>query len=360
MAKRATEITTRFKTKSPLLENTYLDYQREWANLTWQGLEFETVCLAIRATEKNATFIKRVYAIKHMASERLIKNYHEVKSMLDDSRSGRVVSRERFKQLQSERNMLIELASAGLEEFRGDWKPRTRRRSKRKVLSKLPAGWREMMVANANPDHRLAIAVLMVTGCRPVELFRGVELERNAQGIRVTIPGAKVKENISRELSPKFVKNVDLDGRNLPVRTEFSTGQPFRRWYLPKIDLTDTIDVLMGKEDKLTVKIKNANSLTTYLRMLGKRLWPHLKEPVTAYVARHAAASDFKSSGSESGNLLLVSEGLGHSSARTASTYGSAPQGGGGMVAPEKIEISRPIRHERVPYRMKIGSHMRI
>jgi hypothetical protein len=65
------------------------------------------------------------------------------------------------------------------------------RHSKRQDLRGLPDDWRERLVARM-PNYRLAALTNAVTGCRPDELVKGVQLAINGRMLVATIQGAKV------------------------------------------------------------------------------------------------------------------------------------------------------------------------
>ncbi len=197
------------------------------------------------------------------------------------------------------------------------------RRSKRKTGPGLPDDWREQLAARL-PNWRQAYLVAAVTGCRPAELAKGVELLVREGQLLASIIGAKVGEH---------------------------AGQPLRsmRWTLPNASplVEQLAEAVLANAGALTVSLGNRNTnparaFSDAIREAAKRAWPGRKLSITAYSLRHAAASDLKSSGLGG---TAVSQALGHASLSTKSTYGRAPRTQKGVsVAPGQVEGSRPVR----------------
>ena len=74
----------------------------------------------------------------------------------------------------------------------GTEKPRSR--SKRRVLSYLQhiPDWRERLFQHVPDKNKAAAALCAVSGCRPAEVVRGVELVREGDGLLLRIQGAKL------------------------------------------------------------------------------------------------------------------------------------------------------------------------
>lgn len=197
------------------------------------------------------------------------------------------------------------------------------RRTKRKTGPGLPDDWREQLAARL-PNWRQAYLVAAVTGCRPAELAKGVELRVREGQLQASIIGAKVGEY---------------------------AGQPLRsmRWTLPNASplVEQLAEAVLANAGELTVSLGNRNTnparaFSDAIREAAKRAWPGRKLSITAYSLRHAAASDLKSSGL---GETAVSQALGHASLSTKSTYGRAARTQKGVsVAPGQVEGSRPVR----------------
>jgi len=71
--------------------------------------------------------------------------------------------------------------------------------------------------------------------------------------------------------------------------------------------------------DVMLVKVEHGNSVTTYMRKIGKKLWPRKKQSITVYTARHAMAADCKAGIHEGIYPDLVSQVLGHVVDKTSS-----------------------------------------
>jgi len=204
---------------------------------------------------------------------------------------------------------------------------RIERHSKRGDLHGLPRDWREKLIARM-PKYRLAALVNAVTGCRPEELAKGVQLAIVDGMLVATIQGAKITEK---------------------------TGQPWRRLSWPVDSNSPLVRALVAEVTAgvSVVQIDNPKTYSSAMRAAGEREWPGRKnkktgkaKTVTPYCFRHAAASDMKASkmGREE-----ISQALGHCSDVTKQYYGSWSQGRAGGVAPRSVEAARAVRIAKKP-----------
>lgn len=190
------------------------------------------------------------------------------------------------------------------------------RHSKRRDLRGLPDDWRETVVARM-PRYRLAALTSAVTGCRPEELAKGVQLSIEGGMLIATIQGAKVTEK---------------------------AGQPWRRlcWAVDSdapLVRALVAEVVAGAS---LAKVASAKAYSGAMRAAGEREWPKRKTSVTPYCMRHAMAADMKASGMDTAE---ISAALGHCSDVTKQYYGSAGQGRrAGSVAPASVKAAREVR----------------
>lgn len=220
----------------------------------------------------------------------------------------------------------ITLSKMMPSDFRVGWQATKKRSSQKTSYSKLPCDWREQIAAQSKGQYHVATLVNLVTGCRPAELEKGVQLERKIDGIYVTIKGAKVKEN---------------------------AGQKERCFRLADHPITEMISKIMN-EDKdqpdvllVIVGAKKGNSVSTHIRSIAKKLWPLHKKSITCYTARHAMAADCKKATSEGADPDLISLVLGHIVDKTGSNYGSNNiRKGGRSMAPTNVTATKPIKHK--------------
>lgn len=191
------------------------------------------------------------------------------------------------------------------------------KKSKRTALKGLPSNWREQVV-NYNPvsKYRLPLITMALTGCRPSELVKGIEVSITKDDISFFIMGTKVSHE---------------------------KGQLFRTISYPQNSSNPLIKMLKNtigdSADKFMVSIEKAVNLTVETRRISKRLWPEHKESITCYCFRHQLSADMKKS--KKGDD--VSRVLGHSTDKTRKRYGHVSQGRG-LVAEITVTVPRPIR----------------
>ena len=200
---------------------------------------------------------------------------------------------------------------------------RENRHSKRQDLRGLPEDWRERIIARM-PKYREQALVAAITGCRPAELVKGVELtiiEETGELVAM-IEGAKVTDK---------------------------TGQKWRRLHWPadsESQLVRSLYDLVSKQPagtKVRIVVENAKAFSGAMRAAGKREWRRRKSTITPYCFRHQAAADMKASGTLSSGD--ISAALGHVSDVTKQAYGHANMGRKrGGVVPVRVEAERPVQ----------------
>ena len=187
--------------------------------------------------------------------------------------------------------------------------------AKRKGLGTLPPNWRADFWKNfpENSPHRLALALLSTTGCRPSELAKGVQLKLDEHAnLKVIIKGTKTHDG-----------RYGQEYRELTIMVESKEA----------LFLQKSVEENVGA---LHVAIKNPNALSEAVRRHSKKIWPRRKYVVSPYSFRHQFAADLK-------NDLYPKEiamALGHSAYKTQQHYGTRNQGRSGipllMVTAEK------------------------
>lgn len=190
-----------------------------------------------------------------------------------------------------------------------------RSNAKRKGIGKLPPTWRADFWKNfpENSPHRLALALLSTTGCRPSELAKGVQVELDEHGnLKVTIRGTKTHDG-----------RYGQEYRELTIMVESEEA----------LFLQKSVGENIGA---LHIAIKSPNALSEAVRRHSKKLWPKRKYVVSPYSFRHQFAADLK-------NDLYPEEiamAMGHSVCKTQQYYGTRNQGRSGipliMVSAEK------------------------
>lgn len=205
-----------------------------------------------------------------------------------------------------------------------------RSNAKRRGIGMLPANWRTVFWKSfpEKSPHRLSLAILSITGCRPSELTKGVQIKIDALGnLHITIQGSKIHGG-------KYGQKV----RQLSIHAKTDEAIFLR-------------GLVMGQAGGLTVSIKNPKALTESVRRHSKRLWPKRKYVVSPYSFRHQLAADLK-------NDLLPEEvamTMGHSVCKTQQYYGMRNQGRGGTQI-FKVTAEKDLRRNDAPQPNKVQS----
>ena len=205
--------------------------------------------------------------------------------------------------------------------------------SKKYLLRDLPKNWRQRIFElNFRGDDEARFLTLAISGCRPEELRRGVTWKLNKKGLTARILGAK--------------------------RKKFS-GQKFRflSFSPHQSPLHEKLAKIVGENGgELLVNVEVPKTLSNTLTRVGKKLFPKLKESLTAYVFRHQLASDIKFDIAQTGSKLTLQDlaaALGHSTDEMQQQYGHVKQsksGGSGLV---RVRAERAVRNKIKPYPIK-------
>lgn len=273
---------------------------------------------ALQATESRSTFYKRLAAVQYA----LLQHHEMLMTRLAET-AVTTQSELLMHQLTLHLRQLEQLRESRENGFIC---PRRKRSSKRQALRGLPSYWRHDLYQRANHGkYALPILVAALTGCRPAELAHGIAVCREAdpmtgeEFIAFCIRGAKVKA-----------------GQGQPERIiKYSVDDPH-----PLIREICNFAYSSEEVPMQEVKIDSAVNFTVEVRRLAKYLWPNHKQPITAYCFRHQWAADMKAfSDGDS-----VSRGLGHVSAKTRRTYGTAAQGSADGLTPLEVVATNPVR----------------
>lgn len=197
--------------------------------------------------------------------------------------------------------------------------------SKRLDLSKLPKTWRSQVFEQVKPEKqsRLAssVALLWATGCRPVEIEKGVLVKLEAGVLVVEIKGAKTGP--IPVMTPR-----DADGRSETVQTD--RGLEWRRLKLSsKLNAATEYLARLCADGQVHTIDYNKNSLRTRLNEAGQLAIKKIPDGVTIspYTFRHALGSDLKSCDDYSDEEKSMV--LGHLSCDSLSVYGRRRHKGG-------------------------------
>lgn len=266
-------------------------------------------------------------AVQFFLMEKIAESKRVIDRYYQERRGGQDVSdleRARevaFKLLPVFANALATTPQGGLpEKFAGDGKSKRRPRSKSRSLPGMPADWEEQVAASMTGNLQLAYLMECVTGCRPVELKRGVEIVLCADGqLHCQVNGAKLGKH-----SGQAKRHFLIDASNGVARMLAGMLQ---------VDVPVRSEGLIGKTDTYCKAVARRGQAVHPRKDWAKR--------VTAYTTRHQFKTDAKNAGLNPEDLAKV---MGHSTTKSQTYYGSSARGRTGAVAPSKIGASRPVK----------------
>jgi integrase len=201
--------------------------------------------------------------------------------------------------------------------------------SKKLDLAKLPKNWRNQIFSACKPEKpsRLtsAVAMLWATGCRPVEIEKGVQVQMVDGQLVIEIRGAKVGQITNSEGT-------------------FERGLEWRKLTLnPKLNAATEYLAALCADGQLHQVDYNKNSLRTRLNEIGRLALKKLKHTplVSPYTFRHAMGSDVKSCDDLTDEER--SQIMGHLSCDSLSVYGRRRHRGG--VSPVASVAASAVPH---------------
>lgn len=193
---------------------------------------------------------------------------------------------------------------------------------KRQSLAGTPDDVDERVAANLRHNARSSGLVLMVSGCRPLELERGVLVELDSTGmLKISIQGAKVTEKAGH---PWRILSAS------PKRSRIAS---------------DLQQVVAKAGGRLIVKRKRRRlhrDVQSAARAAGF-------SGLSPYSFRHLIAARLKKAviGSKSLNpdqqKIMIAKMLGHSVTKTQANYGSTSQGKGALAL-VSVRAARDVR----------------
>jgi integrase len=218
-----------------------------------------------------------------------------------------------------------------------------KKESKRAIGSKMPANWRELL-SKRMITWKPQFLVQAVTGCRPGEINRGIEVS-----------------SVTRKSGRAYL-TAKIFGKKL---SEFAGQKERVLSYEIADDSSSVIKELAqlvidaGGKTVIDYSLHNnpipEKAFSNAVRSAAEKEFPWLKKSITCYSMRHAVASDMKASDLSS---LEISAALGHQVEATKSLYGTALQGKGKVsMAPGNVKATTPVRALKKPKRdFKKGS----
>lgn len=237
----------------------------------------------------------------------------------------------------SELHAQIQTLLTGCESFEHMAAPNKKSRygTRSHIIRGLPSDWREQLFARLPGPQRTPFLVLALTGCRPIELQKGVWVTLAEQGGRdlflFEIEGAKVTTH---------------------------SGQPQRQLWreihrcpLATLLYNRLCDVLDGAsaQPRIQVSVACGRSVSDAVTRYGTQLWPQHGR-LSAYALRYQFKEDLRLAGR---NRDFIARAMGHSNDVSQNYYGPRrrsnfkPSGQGahsdaGFVS---AQASRVIRH---------------
>lgn len=179
-------------------------------------------------------------------------------------------------------------------------KAHRRARLRRSACRHLPTDWREQLIASVPSARRPELLVLALTGCRPLELKRGVSVSR-FQGLvpclRLAIAGVKVST---------------FTGQPWRMVT-VSAKAPFAR------DLAAALwppGIIEADEVEVSTPCRTS-TFAAWVRRRAERLWPEGPR-VTPYTFRYQFALDLRQAGASPWKLA---QALGHQDVASQNNY---------------------------------------
>lgn len=171
--------------------------------------------------------------------------------------------------------------------------------------------WQEKLFEKMSEKHKNALAVSLLSGCRPAEIEAGIVVKRDESGnLILTIKGAKLSEIRGQETRQLSISPDHFAAKHLLSQLENAS--------------------------ELTVS-SNAKCFSDATRQAGKRAFPRLKIGVSPYSIRHAVASELKASGVAADAVAMT---LGHAATASQSAYGRAHHGTSGAAALAIVGVS--------------------
>ena len=208
-------------------------------------------------------------------------------------------------------------------------KPKRKALSKKSDIAKLPKTWRAQIFAATKPKTEKvsnlssAVAVLWVTGCRPVELQKGVRISLVDGALVVHILGGK-------------------HGMITNDKGSFERGLEWRTLKInPKLNLATEYLAQVASDGKEHFVKYNKDSIRTRINELGRTAFAKKKIAISVspYSFRHAMGSDVKSCDAMTDEQK--SQIMGHLSCDSLQVYGCRRHGGGGVSPVQSVEASK-------------------
>lgn len=188
-----------------------------------------------------------------------------------------------------------------------------RSRSKRRQVPR-DETWQMDVLKRTREQHRDAVLVVWASGCRPIELERGIVVDLDQDGEPVLkIQGGKAR--------------IDKDGNQIGQKEREVT---ISRWTFLGQMLAD-----MCQDGPTTITMKRKR-LEKVLEEAGEKAG--LKHRLSAYTFRHQFGAEMKANGDQE----ETAKALGHVSGESQQHYGHRKQAKAGSVV--RVKATSPVR----------------
>lgn len=209
-----------------------------------------------------------------------------------------------------------------------DPKPRKGKRQYLGRLNRAHPDWQERICAAIAKQHQPLVATLAVTGCRPDEFSKGVQLRITEGQLVTTINGSK---------------------------TNTGYGQKIRIMTFEPSTVMEKILFTIVKQSGGAIELQPAASeraiREAFRRAVIKSLGKGWTDKVSQYSFRQQLAADLKKARL---SKKLIALALGHCSETTQGHYGLARQGQRGMKRGlEQVEGTQPVK-SRIPRQIEL------
>ncbi len=285
---------------SCLAESTKAEYRQIMLRLN--GAHWHDYATARKIRNPGALRAAWRVSMAYWLSEALRESEHA--STAESRAAARLLARKYASQLLSQNQYYLNVTQ------------RKKSKSKRGSLAGLPDNWRDQLIDAIPVKHKLHCAIMILTGARPEELGKSIELcALSDSKLEIFIRGAKVSGNTD-------------------------AGQSWRRLIF-RGGLSEKIrQSVLTRDGKITVAPKQGLGLQKAIAAAAQRLG---FQGVSAYSLRHAFAADLKLRQVDPDAISLA---LGHVSRSSKSQYGSARNGRAGGAMLLEVEADRALRGE--------------
>ncbi|HUX81855.1 MAG TPA: hypothetical protein VMV35_03370 [Halothiobacillus sp.] len=289
---------------SIISESTHLEYNSAFLRL--DGKHWREYAEEHKLSKRSASVLRAAW--RRSIAEKILWTVDTAENV--DTAQARQKHEEAAKSLSLE--LVSDLALPAYQAPAGTQRPG--QKSKRKSLKGLPDDWRDLMLESVKIEDQSPLLVMTLTGCRPAELKKGVQVIASDHLLAFIIQGAKVKENAGQPQRAIAIDPKSVLSRNHALINKLFQSQP-------------------------TVRIDDDQRFQKRIYRIAKKLG---FKQVSCYALRHQLAADLKSNKNTRTEIALS---LGHQSERTQRFYGNHKQGNkGGLVIEVHAHAAIPPR----------------